>query len=512
MAGKVYLIGVGPGDPGLLGLKAKKAITTADVILYDALVDRRFLRFVREDTEHVFVGKRGGKPSPRQEEINRLLVKKAREGKVVARVKGGDPFVLGRGAEEALYLSRERVDFEVIPGITSAIAAPAYAGIPLTHRDLASSFTVVTGQEDPGKMQSGINWEALAAGKGTLVFLMGISRLRDIVGNLTDSGLSPQTPVAIVENGTYPTQRTVTGTLLNIAERARKKNIKPPAAIVVGKVVGLREKLNWFERKPLFGKKIVITRTREQASSLAAELVAAGAGVIEFPTIEVVAPGRTGRLDRALRTASQFDWLVFTSPNGVRGFFQRMFAIGRDVRVLGGVKIAVVGPATADELGRYGLTADRMPREYYTHQIPRAIGVKNIKGKRILLARSDISDPILFRALEKAGGNVEEVVCYRTVKPSRPDPKAKSVVARGEFDGITFTSSSTVENFFAIFGREKARRTVSGKMVASIGKVTSRALEKHNVRVTIQARHPTVSELAQAVVRHFSKNQGGKID
>lgn len=510
MAGKVYLIGVGPGDPGLLGRKAKKVITAADVILYDALVDHRVLGLVRKDTEHVFVGKRGGKPSPRQEEINRLLVKKAREGKIIARVKGGDPFVLGRGAEEALYLSRKRVDFEVIPGVTSAIAAPAYAGIPLTHRDLASSFTVVTGQEDPGKIKSGINWEALAASKGTLVFLMGMNRLGDIIRKLSASGLSPQTPVGIVENGTYPSQRTVTGTLSNIAERARKENIKPPAAIVVGKVVRLRDKLNWFERKPLFGKKIIITRTREQASSLAAELSAAGAEVIEFPTIEVVAPSRTGRLDRALRSASQFEWLVFTSPNGVRGFFQRMFAIGHDVRVLGGIKIAVVGPATADELGHYGLTADRMPREYYTYQIPRAIGMKNITGKRILLARSDISDPTLFRALKKAGGDVEEVICYRTVKPRRPDPKAKSIVARGEFDGITFTSSSTVENFFAILGREKARRTISGKMVASIGKVTSLALEQNNIRVAIQARRPTVSELAQAIVKHFSKNQGGK--
>lgn len=509
MAGIVYLIGIGPGDPGLLGKKAEKIISAADIILYDALVDQDVLGLARVDAERIFVGKRGGRPSPKQAEINRLLVEKARQGKTIARVKGGDPFVLGRGAEEALYLSRNRVAFEVIPGITSAIAAPTYAGIPLTHRDFASCFTVVTGQEDPAKMSSGINWNALANGKGTLVFLMGISRLEDIVRNLIRSGLASRTPVGIVENGTYPRQRTVVGTLGTIVARARKERIKPPAAIVVGEVVRVRDRLNWFERKPLFGKRIVITRTRDQASALAEVLCAAGGEIVEFPTIEVVAPSRTGKLDEALKNISQYDWLVFTSPNGVRGFMGRIFDIGMDVRSLGGVRIAVVGPATADTLFHYGVRADRMPRGYYTDQIPRAIGLRNIRGARLLLARSDISDPGLSRALHRAGGTVEEVICYRTRKPRRLNPEVKALVARGDFDGITFTSSSTVKNFFSIFGEEKARRILRKKGVFSIGMVTSRTLGRYRIRGNIQARQPTVPRLAETVIRHFSRSKGG---
>lgn len=497
------MIGAGPGDPGLLTRKAERILGGADVVLYDALVDRSILSLVKPGAELIPVGKRGGKPSPKQKEINALLIKKARAGKIVARLKGGDPFVLGRGAEEALALVKKRVKIELVPGVTSAIAAPTYAGIPLTHRDFTSSFSVITGQEDPTKTESGIDWKALASGKGTLVFLMGMANLDKITGNLTQAGLSPRTPVGIVENGTYPFQRTVIGDLQDISRRARKTGIKPPAVVIVGEVVRLREKMNWFEKKPLFGKKIVITRAREQASALAEMLQAAGAWTLEFPTIEILGPRRSAGLDRAIGKISSFDWLVLTSPNGVRGLIGRMLDLDRDLRDLKGVKIAVIGPATKEELGWWGIKAEVMPGKYYSQELPRAMGGKNIRGQRILLVRSEQADPDLNRALRAARGVVTEAICYRTARVRKVDPEVKKMVASGDFDGITFTSSSTVINFVGIIGKAKARLLLKGKLVASIGEVTARALKKNKIRVGIVARRPTIPDLAEAIIKHF---------
>jgi len=500
-AGKVYLIGAGPGDPGLLTRKAERILGRADVVLYDALMDRSILSLVKPGAELIPVGKRGGKPSPKQKEINELLIRKARAGKVVARLKGGDPFVLGRGAEEALALVQRGVQIELVPGVTSAIAAPTYAGIPLTHRDFASSFSVITGQEDPAKTESGIDWKALASGKGTLVFLMGLANLDKITGNLVRAGLSPRTPVGIVENGTYPFQRTVTGDLRDISQRVRKSGIKPPAVIIVGEVVRLREKMNWFEKKPLFGKKIVITRAREQASALAETLQAAGAWTLEFPTIEILGPRRNTSLDQAIGKISGFDWLVLTSPNGVRGLIGRMLDLDRDLRDLKGVKIAVIGPATREELGWWGIKAEVMPGKYYSRELPRAMGGKNIRGKRILLARSEQADPDLPRVLRAAGGLVTDAICYRTARAKRVDPEVKKAVTRGDFDGITFTSSSTVINFLGIMGKAKARLLLKGKLVAAIGEVTARALKENKIRAGIVARKPTIPDLAEAIIK-----------
>lgn len=495
------MIGAGPGDPGLLTRKAERILGLADVVFYDALVDRSILSLVKPGAELIPVGKRGGKPSPKQKEINKLLIQKARAGKVVARLKGGDPFVLGRGAEEALALVRRGVKIELVPGVTSAIAAPTYAGIPLTHRDFASSFSVITGQEDPAKTESGIDWKALASGKGTLVFLMGMANLDKITGNLTRAGLSPRTPVGIVENGTYPFQRTVIGDLQDISRRARKTGIKPPAVIIVGEVVRLREKMNWFEKKPLFGKKIVITRAREQASYLSELLQESGAWTLEFPTIEILGPRQCTSLDRAIGKISSFDWLVLTSPNGVRGLIGRMLDLDRDLRDLKGVKIAVIGPATRDELGWWGIKAEVMPARYYSKELPRAMGGKNIRGQRILLARSEQADPDLNRALRAAGAVVTEAICYRTARVKKVDPEVKKMVACGDFDGITFTSSSTVNNFMGIMGKPRAQRLLKGKLVAAIGEVTARALRENQVQAGIVARRPTIPDLAEAIVK-----------
>jgi uroporphyrinogen III methyltransferase/synthase len=341
--GMVYLVGAGPGDPGLLTLKAKECIEKADVLVYDYLANEQFLEYAPSHAEHIYVGKKAGDHTKGQDEINSIICEKALEGLTVVRLKGGDPFIFGRGGEEAQELLKAGVSFEIVPGITSAIAVPAYAGIPLTHRDRTATVAFITGHEDPSKDQSNIAWDKLATGIGTLVFLMGIGNLRNICLELMKNGRAPRTPAAVIYRGTHPEQKTITGTLETIYEISRKANIKPPGIIVVGDVVELREELNWFETKPLFGKSIVVTRAREQASSFMAGLRELGANCIEFPTIEIVPPDDWAPLDNAIERIRDYNWLIFTSVNGVIYFFKRLFENGKDARALGEIKVCAIG-------------------------------------------------------------------------------------------------------------------------------------------------------------------------
>jgi uroporphyrinogen III methyltransferase/synthase len=362
--GKVYLVGAGPGDPGLLTLKAQECLSRADVIVYDNLANRAFLQYALDPAEMIYVGKKGGCHTKSQAEINSLMVEKASKGQAVVRLKGGDPFIFGRGGEEAQELVKAGVDFEVVPGISSAVAVPTYAGIPLTHRDYTSTVAFITGHEDPGKEESDIEWDKIATGVGTLVFLMGVGNLKRITDTLMAHGRSPDTPVAVIRRGTIPEQRTLVGPLGNIAKLAKENHMTPPAIIVVGDVVGLREELDWFETRPLFGKCIVVTRAREQASGFLESLGRLGAECMEFPTIEVVPPESFDRLDRAIESLENYQWLVFTSVNGVKYFLERLKALGKDVRDLKGIKIGAIGPKTAETWHGLGINPDLMPDEY----------------------------------------------------------------------------------------------------------------------------------------------------
>ena len=362
--GKVYLVGAGPGDPGLITVKGMECLNQADVVIYDHLASAKLLKYAREDAETICAGKQHGSHTLPQDEMNKLMIEKARQGHTVVRLKGGHPFIFGRGGEEAEALAAERIPFEVVPGITSAIAAPAYAGIPLTHRKYTASVGIVTGHEDSTKPDSTVDWSKLATGVGTLVILMGVKNLAKIVEKLISAGRDPKTPVALVRWGTTPQQTTLVGTLETIVAQAETAKLKPPVAIVVGEVVKLREKLNWFEKRPLFGKTVVVTRTREQASELVARLSAAGADCLECPTIRVVPPQDWHPLDEAINALDSYDWLVFTSVNGVCFFFDRLYEKGKDVRALKDVRTATIGPVTAKRLRDFGLKSDIMPQTY----------------------------------------------------------------------------------------------------------------------------------------------------
>ncbi|MBI4796643.1 MAG: uroporphyrinogen-III C-methyltransferase, partial [Deltaproteobacteria bacterium] len=360
----VYLVGAGPGDPGLITVKGRKVLRKAQVVVYDQLASPELLKEAPADAEIIYVGKKAGAHALPQEGINQLLVDKARAGLTVVRLKGGDPFVFGRGGEEALALAAAGLPFEVVPGVTAAVAVPAYAGIPVTHRGLASLVTFITGHEDPTKEASAIPWNVLAKTQGTLVFLMGVKNLADNCRRLVEGGRSPETPAAVIEKGTTLEQRAVTGVLGNIAAKAQEAAVKPPAILVVGEAVSLRESLKWWETRPLWGKTAVVTRTREQASALVALLAGAGARCLEVPTIDIGPPDDFAPLDQALGNLSRYKWVVFTSANGVTAFLNRLFAQGKDVRALGGAKIAAIGPATAQALREHGLVADVMPAQF----------------------------------------------------------------------------------------------------------------------------------------------------
>ncbi|MCF8104706.1 MAG: uroporphyrinogen-III C-methyltransferase [Desulfohalobiaceae bacterium] len=495
--GKVYLLGAGPGDPGLLTLKAREVLSSADCVVYDYLANERFLDDCRSDAELVYVGKKGGEHTLSQEGINELLVQKALEGKRVARLKGGDPYVFGRGAEEAEQLLEAGVEFEVVPGVTSAVAGPAYAGIPLTHREYASSVTFITGHEDPKKKKSAHNWKALAQSGSTLVFFMGVKNLARITDNLLKAGLAPETPAALVRWGTTCEQESLAAPLAEISERAREQNMKPPALLVVGQVVELREKLNWFEKLPLFGKGVVVTRAREQASSLLRILQDQGACCYQFPTIAIKALDDYSGLHRAFRNLTTYDWLIFTSVNGVRVFWKELAGQGLDSRSLGGCLVAAIGPATAGALRERGIEPDFVPDKYVAEHVVQGLVQRGISRARILLPRAEKARDVLPEALVKAGAEVDVLPVYRTRPAEESGVKILEAIREGKVHFITFTSSSTVENFFHLVSAKDLSMYVPGQVkLACIGPVTAGTLQRHGFQADLQPEDYTVSGLA----------------
>lgn len=498
--GKVYLVGAGPGDPGLITVKGIKALNKAEVVVYDYLANPKLLSHVPPEAERIYVGKKGGSHTLSQEGINRLLVKKALEGKTVVRLKGGDPFIFGRGGEEIEALLAEDIPFEVIPGITSAFAVPAYAGIPVTHREYTSTLALITGHEAEGKEDSAIDWEALAR-IGTLIFLMGMKNLPRICENLLQNGRSPDTPVTVIQWGTTPRQRMAEGTLSNIVERVKEAGLSAPAIILVGEVARLREKFRWFETKPLFGKKVVVTRTREQASQLVEALEEAGAECIEIPTIKIVAPESFEPLDQAIQGIETFDWVIFTSQNAVKYFGERLRALGRDARSLYRTKLAVIGTATAASLAEMGLKADLIPSEFRAEGLIAAFEKMEIAGKKILLPRAEEAREILPKKLRDFGAEVKVVPAYRTVLPEESREALLSALKEG-VDLITFTSSSTAKNLFKLL--EGHESLLEGVVLASIGPITSETLKKLGHPPQIEAREYTIPGLVSAILDYFS--------
>ncbi|UCG10791.1 MAG: uroporphyrinogen-III C-methyltransferase [Dehalococcoidia bacterium] len=499
--GKVYLVGAGPGDPGLVTLKGLECLKEADVIIYDRLLDERLLDLASSQAEKIYVGKVAGEHHRPQPEINRLLVAKAKEGRTVVRLKGGDPFVLGRGGEEVEALADNKISFEVVPGVTSAVAVPAYAGIPVTQRGLASSLAVITGHEDPGKADSSLNWEKLATAVDTLVFLMGMQNLPEIVAKLVEHGRPPKTPVAVIAEGTKPAQKTVVGELDNIATRVKEHQLSAPAVIVVGEVVRLREKLSWFENRPLFGKRILVTRARHQASTLSRLLSARGAQPVELPAIEIELVSDTKELDWAIAKLDQYQWLIFTSANGVAAFFDRLYALNLDARALKGIKISAIGPATAEALADRGIAPDYVPAVFTSEGIIAGLKSDDISGQRFLLPRADIADEELTRGITRLGGRVDEIAVYRTVPAREAISQARQMLAAGEIDVITFTSSSTVAYLMAAFKGEKAK--IGTAKVACIGPKTADSATKAGLKVDILAGEQTIAGLVQAIEDYF---------
>jgi uroporphyrinogen III methyltransferase/synthase len=503
--GKVYLVGAGPGDPGLLTIKGKESLSQADVIIYDYLANPLFLKEAKEKAEIIYVGKKGGCHTMSQEEISSLIIDKAMEGKVVVRLKGGDPFIFGRGGEEAQELAKAGVDFEVVPGVTSAIAVPAYAGIPLTHREHTSTVAFITGHEDPTKAGSDIAWDKLAGATGTLVFLMGVGNLPRIAENLIKNGRSPETPVAVIRRGTVPEQRTIIGKLENIAQAAEENVIKPPAIIVVGEVVVLREDLEWFEKRPLFGKRIVVTRAREQASEFLKQLAGLGAECIEFPTIEVAPPLSWNALDLSISELEGYQWLLFTSVNGVKYFLARLKKLGKDVRDLKGSKIGAIGPKTAQAWQDIGITPDLMPDEYRAEAVVTCFEKLETKGMRILLPRAEKAREILPEALRKMGAEVDVIPAYRTVRPENDTEKIRDMLASGKIDMVTFTSSSTVTNFVEMFEEDAQdlKKWMAGVTVASIGPITAKTAEEYGFASNVVPPRYTIESLTESIVHFF---------
>jgi uroporphyrinogen III methyltransferase/synthase len=503
--GKVYLIGAGPGDPGLITVKGLACLKKADVVIYDYLANEQLLSSAKEGAERVYVGKKGGDHTLSQEQINALIIREAKEGKIVARLKGGDPFIFGRGGEEAEEMTEAGIPFEIIPGITSAIAVPAYAGIPLTHRDYTSTVAFITGHEDPTKEESKIAWDKISLGAGTLVFLMGAGNLPTIAAELMKNGRDPETPVALIRRGTLPEQETIVGKLGAIGEIARREKIKPPLIIVVGEVVALREKLSWFESLPLFGKRILVTRSREQASDLSERLRELGAMPVEFPTIEVIPPESWADVDHCAAQMTMYDWIIFTSVNGVKYFLERLFTLGGDIRDLQGPRVCAIGPKTAEALEVLKVRIDFIPSEYRAESIFAGLRDENLKGKRILIPRAKVARDVLPEELRKAGAMVDVVEVYRTVRPGGNAEEVEALLKEGAISAVTFTSSSTVINFVEMVGAQAVRKLIAGVPIASIGPVTAEKAQSFGIETTVMPKEYTIPALVDALAEYFKK-------
>jgi uroporphyrinogen III methyltransferase / synthase len=504
--GKVYLVGAGPGDAGLITVRGLECIQLADVIVYDNLANPSFLKHARPDTEIIFAGKMAKKHTLTQDEINALLVGKAQEGKIVTRLKGGDPFVFGRGGEEAEELQKAGFRFEIVPGISSSIAAPAYAGIPVTHRGIATAFMVITGHEDPTKEETQVDWAGVAKFFGTRVILMGVERIGTIAEELMRHGASPETPVAMVRWGTTGKQQTIQGTLATIADIASKADFKPPAVTVVGEVVRLREKLNWFEQRPLFGRRIVVTRSREQASELVRQLTELGADVLEIPTIRIEPPQSLTPLREAIDGVGEYDWLVFTSPNGVDAFFREFFVHRKDIREMGPLKIAAIGAVTTQKLSELRLEVDLQPKEFTTEallaEFKKSVSCENLK---MLLPRADLADQRLARGLEDLGAIVDDLDAYQTVPETEDRSGHRARLLSEGADMVTFTSSSTVANFCNLVDVPALLKQYPQMRFASIGLQTSQAAREHGLEVAIEAKVHTVPGLVEAILTLVTK-------
>lgn len=498
--GTVYLVGAGPGDAGLLTLRGAELLGRAQVVVYDALVNPELLRLAPASAEIIYGGKRAKDHAIPQEELNQLLVKKAREGKCVVRLKGGDPYVFGRGGEEAEELAEAGVPFEVVPGISSIVAAPNYAGIPLTHRDHCSNFTVMTGHEDPTKAETALDYAQLAAGSGTKVVLMGVERIRQIAESLIQHGMAKDTPVGMIRWGTTARQEVITGTLATIADVVAEKKFAAPAVTIIGGVVGLRDRLDWFGKRPLSGQRIVVTRTREQASQLSRQLIELGAEVLEIPTIKIVPPDEKQAVVEALHGIGEYNWIVFTSPNGVASFFENFFKAYDDVRAIGNVRFAAVGPQTAAKLTELHLRVDVMPEQYVAGKVADALNkFESVENLRYLLPRAQVANRELPQELEKMGGIVDDVAFYKTVPETEDVTGAAARFQESGAEWITFTSSSTVENFHARFDLPKTRRMFPKLKLASIGPETSKAIRELGLEPELEAGVHTIDGLAQAL-------------
>ncbi len=499
-SGIVYLVGAGPGDPKLITVKGLECIQKADTVIYDRLAGRRLLAFARPGAEIIYVGKLPDRHTLKQDEINLLLVEKAGAGKTVTRLKGGDPFVFGRGGEEAEVLQDAGIPFEIVPGVTSAISAPAYAGIPVTHRDYTSTLAIITGNEDPLKEDSNIAWDKISTGAGTLIFLMGMSNLPNITRQLINNGRAPHTPVALIMWGTMPEQRTLVGTLENISENASGSGFSNPAVIIVGEVVSLRNKLNWHEIKPLFGRRVLVTRSREQASVLSGAIEDLGGESLEFPAIQIEEPEDYTPLDEAIRVLDTFSWVIFTSVNGVEFFFRRLKHHHKDIRVLHRARLCAIGPKTREALEVRGLLVETVPGEYRAEEIVEELRGKVGSGDRVLLPRADIARKVLTEALKLMGADVTEVTAYRTVMGEGDDGTIREMLRGGEIYLVTFTSSSTVRNFVKMIGEPSPEHLLKGVKVACIGPITADTARELGIKVDIIAEEYTIEGLLRAIL------------
>jgi uroporphyrinogen III methyltransferase/synthase len=501
--GKVFFVGAGPGEPDLITVRGKKLIDSADVVVYDALANSALLPPGARETgrpELYYVGKRGGaKDSVSQQEINELLVRLAREGKRVVRLKGGDPFVFGRGSEEAQSMNDSSIPFEVVPGITSGIAAPIYAGIPVTHRGLSTSVTFVTGHEDPAKPHTQTNWSALAKSGGTIVLYMGVKTLPAITRALIEGGMAPDIPAAAIQWGTHPRQRTVVATLETIADKAVEQNISSPSIIVIGWSVVLREELNWFEQRPLFAKRIVVTRATQQAQALSEKLRELGADVIEMPATQVA------RLDlaplrEAIRDLSSYQWLILTSQNAVSIFWEQLLGAARDARTLAGLRIAAVGPATAGALLEHGIAVDVIPDRFVAEGLLEKMRERDdVSGNRVLYVTAEGARDVLPRGLTEIGAEVVVLEVYRSIVDGQGAARLARAIEAGKVDLATFTSGSAVRGYVEAVGDDLAARIPA----ASIGTQTTEALRDAGIEVKIEAKESTIDGLVSAVLGAF---------
>jgi uroporphyrinogen III methyltransferase / synthase len=504
--GIVYLVGAGPGDIGLLTVKGMRCLQKAEVVIYDFHLNAQILNYIAHNAEFIYAGKRGGHHTMTQDEINAAILEKAQEGKRVCRLKGGDPFVFGRGGEEAQVLAKAGIPFEIVPGVSSSVAAPAYAGIPLTHRLYSSSFAVIPGYEDTTKEESAIDWAKLSTGVGTLVFLMAVKNIDVLTRKLIENGRSPDTPVAVVRWGTRPDQKTLISTLKEISDLVKEKDIRPPAVTIVGDVVNLRSELNWYETKPMFGHRILVTREHSGGFD---ELEDLGAEVIQFPTIEIMPPESWDELDRAIDSVEKYNWLIFTSANGVRFFFSRLFDRDRDIRELKGISICAVGSKTAAPIRKLGIKVDLIPDSFNAEGLidaftregkfgPSAKGMKPFESMKFLLPRAEIAREILPEKIRELGGEIDVPVAYRAVKPEMHGKRLKRFLKEGRITVATFTSAATFNNFREIL-REDADELLKRVSIAAIGPVTAKAIEKAGLKVHIMPEQATIEALVHEI-------------